>query len=289
MMEHNRRAVIRYSLGIFNRPYRMVKRIVSHESAYNDSPPIFVNSFPKSGTNLLFQMLKTLPGIKNYYTILVSRHRSNLKMRFQGSQERLIRSIIPGEIAHGHIGYSDQNAQSFRDINCVHFFIYRDLRDVVISTVYYLAHLNIWHCLHGYYSKKLKSDYERITTTISGIDDPKVKVEFNNIRERFEEFRGWLGKKDVFVVKFEDLISERREETLNRMAQYCANFSHKWKDADYLVEQFIYNMNPSRSHTFRRGEAGVWREQFSQEHCDLMKDIAGDLLVELGYEEDLQW
>src|SRR5262245_26832216 len=35
-------------------------------------PPVFVNSFPKSGTHLLVQLAAGLPGRKNYGTFLAS-------------------------------------------------------------------------------------------------------------------------------------------------------------------------------------------------------------------------
>jgi hypothetical protein len=34
---------------------------------------------------------------------------------------------------------------------------------------------------------------------------------------------------------------------------------------------------------------GGWREFFTEEHKQLFKDVAGDLLVRLGYEKDNNW
>jgi hypothetical protein len=48
-------------------------------------------------------------------------------------------------------------------------------------------------------------------------------------------------------------------------------------------------IQPRRSHTFRSGKTGGWREQFTEEHKALFKDIAGDLLVRLGYEKSNDW
>ena len=46
------------------------------------------------------------------------------------------------------------------------------------------------------------------------------------------------------------------------------------------------SIDPKRSPTFRSGKAGGWRTQFSPENKQLFKDIAGDLLVQLGYERN---
>lgn len=39
----------------------------------------------------------------------------------------------------------------------------------------------------------------------------------------------------------------------------------------------------------RRGIVGEWQEHFTQEHKDYFKEIAGPLLVQLGYEQDNDW
>ena len=40
---------------------------------------------------------------------------------------------------------------------------------------------------------------------------------------------------------------------------------------------------------FRKGIAGDWRNVFTEEDKVLFKKEAGDLLIKLGYEEDLDW
>ncbi len=52
------------------------------------------------------------------------------------------------------------------------------------------------------------------------------------------------------------------------------------------IETFI---DPHRSPTFRKGKIGGWRESFTDEHKHLFKEIAGDLLIRLGYEADFDW
>ena len=49
------------------------------------------------------------------------------------------------------------------------------------------------------------------------------------------------------------------------------------------------SIQPSRSRTFRSGTAGAWREHFSPEHKRLFLDVAGDLLIRLGYEKNNEW
>jgi len=51
----------------------------------------------------------------------------------------------------------------------------------------------------------------------------------------------------------------------------------------------LHNINPQNSHTFRTGKSGNWKTVFTERQKDLFKEIAGDLLIELGYEKDYNW
>ena len=49
------------------------------------------------------------------------------------------------------------------------------------------------------------------------------------------------------------------------------------------------SIDPSKSHTFNTGGIKKWEKIFNDEHKDLFKKYAGELLVELGYEKDYDW
>ena len=115
------------------------------------------------------------------------------------------------------------------------------------------------------------------------------RIEYKNIKERFLVFQGWFERSDVYKIKFEDLVSQNRGCTFNKMAEYCSGFSPQWQDIEQLTKGFEEGMNPKRSHTFNRGESGIWKQKFTAEHCYLMKEVAGDLLIQLGYEKDKKW
>jgi hypothetical protein len=60
-------------------------------------------------------------------------------------------------------------------------------------------------------------------------------------------------------------------------------------DEDRVVQAARANIDPAKSRTFRSGRVGGWRESFTARHRSAMKEVAGDLLVRLGYETDLDW
>jgi len=43
------------------------------------------------------------------------------------------------------------------------------------------------------------------------------------------------------------------------------------------------------SATFRRGQIGSWRDELKPEHILKFKEVAGQLLIDLGYETNLGW
>ena len=45
----------------------------------------------------------------------------------------------------------------------------------------------------------------------------------------------------------------------------------------------------AKSPTFRSGKTGEWKKHFTDEHKAIFKEIAGDLLVRLGYEKNNNW
>jgi len=45
----------------------------------------------------------------------------------------------------------------------------------------------------------------------------------------------------------------------------------------------------SKAATFRKGQIGDWINYFEPEHKDVFKALAGELLIELGYEETFDW
>jgi hypothetical protein len=46
---------------------------------------------------------------------------------------------------------------------------------------------------------------------------------------------------------------------------------------------------PHKSGTFRKGQPGSWQEYFTAKNKEIFKQIAGDLLIQMGYEKDLSW
>ena len=97
-------------------------------------PPVLANSFPKSGTHLLVQIVEGLPDRTNYGTFLAS-NTSSFQLRERSPENTcgFIRGFVPGEIVRGHLYYDPAYAEELNRRRTVNYFVYRDPRDVVVS------------------------------------------------------------------------------------------------------------------------------------------------------------
>ena len=61
------------------------------------------------------------------------------------------------------------------------------------------------------------------------------------------------------------------------------------KVSDDEVERIGGCLFDSQAPTFRKGGIGDWKDIFGWHHKLAFKASAGDLLIQLGYEQDFEW
>jgi hypothetical protein len=249
-------------------------------------PPVLANSFPKSGTHLLLQLANGLPDRKDYGAFLGSETSSfQLRERSEKNTRRFIRGFVPGEVIRGHLYYEPAYAASLAEHNAVHYFIYRDLRAVVVSEAHYLREMNRWHRLAKHFRQLSIED--AITLSIKGFDPPIPGIHYPDIARRFARYRGWLSHPDCFRIRFEDLQSEKRDAMVRDMAKfYLSHCMRTDLNLDECVRAMLANVAPQKSHTFRSGNKSGWQVEFTEKHHRLFDEVAGQLLAELGYEQN---
>jgi len=253
----------------------------------NDTSSVIINSFPKSGTHLLLQIIEPFPKLKNYGFFIASTPSRPHKVRNEEKHYQLISNIIPGELVTGHLFYSEKYAKLLTEKDVIQNFVYRDLRDVVVSEVFYLTYMNKWHHLHSFFAHQLQNDHERIKAAITGIESNDFY--YPDICSRWKNYSGWLNNDQVFSVKYEGLISENKTEIIRNMIGYYQQKTSLVINENKVLKDCLNAINPEKSHTFREGGSANWKKHFTQEHKILFKEIAGELLIELGYEVDLDW
>jgi Sulfotransferase domain len=278
-------------LRIFRRYLRRLAQTVRYRHSLRSSPVLFANSFPKSGTHLLTQVLQGFPDIG-----LVVDSGLPAVVTFEGDsgRERTPREILadlerllPGDIAYGHLHALPTIVDFLCREGVCTYFILRDPRDVAVSHVHYVTEMEPGHAHHSYYAEELHSFDERLRASILG--RPEVGMLFPDIRQRFEPYLGWLERPEVLTLRFEDFLDERMA-ALGRVLEHAIQRGFQPAvEREEAIRTLAEAIDPQRSPTFRSGKAGAWREQFSEENKRLFKDVAGELLVRLGYERDLDW
>jgi hypothetical protein len=257
--------------------------------SFGDAPAVFGNSKPKSGSHLLLQILKGFTQIMPYKYVQADPVRTITKEGRRRKAAEIVaelKSIPRGVIGWGYVEAKPENIAVLCQADHVNYFIYRDPRDMLVSQVFFATDMQEEHGMHEYYNS-LPDFGERLKVAITGMDRPGLHMV--NVQQRYEGVFGWQQQKDVLCIRFEDLI-EDRAATLNAMLNEVERTGYEIPTPrEQAVSVLIDAIQPKKSHTFRSGKTGSWKQYFTPEHKKLFKEIAGDLLIRLGYENDNDW
>jgi hypothetical protein len=252
-------------------------------------PALLGVSFPKSGTHLLDQILLGFSRVAPF-----SRRLHSFFAEFAGEtgikrppSEALawIGALGPRDIGSAHLFARPEVVLEVARARFVPYFIFRDPRDVVVSHVFYVTEMAPRHVHHAYYASLPDLD-TRLMVSIRG--RPELKIEFPDIAGRFSPYMGWLDCDEVLKLHFEDFVSDRHGLLENVLDHFLKRVPLN-QDRKEILKELETSIDPSRSPTFRSGKTGEWRRYFKPEHRDVFKEVAGDLLLRLGYESDDSW
>lgn len=202
-----------------------------------------------------------------------------------------------GSIVRSHLMYCSEILDALREFNCKFLFIYRDLRDVAISHARWVTKeerifLHDIYDQHASFDDQLMSSIKGVplgTPFGSNLSQPDIGADFSR-------WKGWISDPNTCAVKFEDLVGERgggSEEKRLDIVEKILDFLQINLSPQQIKSDFTSSaLNPEESHTFKkggRGSIGGWKTLFKENHKQSFKEVAGRLLIELGYEDDLLW
>jgi hypothetical protein len=253
-----------------------------------DLPIVFGNAIPKSGSKLLFNILRGLPKVGPF----VDTGLNEIKPYFndrptpQSWIRAQLQALEPGDVRFGYLYATTENMAQLSQPGWAHFLILRDPRDVVVSEVFYALEINPDHLLHEQLAS-LEDMEARLNMLIRGIPHgPLARVD---VRGHYRRFLPWLQQENVHAVRFEDLL-ERPRPALSAMLTHLTERGFDPKIShETAVDVLQRQMAPEKSETFRKGKTGEWRNHFTERNMQVFKDVAGDLLIRLGYESDADW
>jgi hypothetical protein len=200
--------------------------------------------------------------------------------------ERRLSRVPDGCFVSAHCVYSPELASLFAGEQMRVVCILRDPRDVAVSQMHYIKQKKR-HPIHDAFIA-LPSDNERLLVSIRG--GLLGMRELLSLDERYRQFLGWQRDENSVLVKFEDLVgpwgggsAEAQRSTVERVTRHLGVSVNE--ETVPSIEEDLFGLG----RTFRKGQIGGWREEFSEEHARAAREIAGPLLVELGYEADPEW
>jgi sulfotransferase 6B1 len=261
------------------------------------SPVFFANSFPKSGTHLLTQVMHGFtqigPAVDSGLPAVVTFDGFTGRQRGEGEILADLRRFLPGDIGYGHVHAFPAALDFLCQPGMAAYFILRDPRDVVVSHVHYVAEMAPNHIHYRYYHETLHTFDQRLRASIVGVPASELEKATGkpayeplpDIRARFEPYLDWMGKPEVLALRYED-FSLDRGAALERVLDHAVQRAFEpGVERGQALQTLAASIDPQRSPTFRSGKVGGWRNSFSEEHQQLFQKVAGDLLARLGYDQ----
>jgi hypothetical protein len=176
----------------------------------------------------------------------------------------------------------------------------RDPRDVTVSAYFYHKWCDEkWcHIPHKEFGNRTYQEYLQSVSKEEGLlCEMTSKLEkWHTTGSIIDAITSWNYETPfIMEVKYEDLILNPRQLLQRLFRHYGFNeqeivsilkifdaYSFQRRTRRQLGEE-----NP-RSH-MRKGIPGDWKCHFTKQHRDIFKDLYGDALIRLGYENDKEW
>lgn len=169
---------------------------------------IFINSIPKSGTNLAIGLF----GATLRWKIAIKRGYRPWLYKSEQNLSRSLASLDTGKLYHGHLEYSVGRSRALKRSSATIIFIHRDLKDVVLSHWKYVKYMDK---KHRYWKDKIGDNENLIKRIIDGdCEQPGLKKIYNSYMQ-------WMNHEDIIAIGFNELIkwksSGRCPKSLNHL------------------------------------------------------------------------
>jgi len=279
-------------------------------------PRIFLNSFPKGGTNLVLRLLelcgyetkqpyvsanlllqrprwarKILRGFSNNLSN-ESNPEINPKAIAVGVDspvyvrkawlERYLSSLKDGQALPAHCLYTDNLHGLVKEQNIKIIQVLRDPRAIAVSNAHYLAKQEK-HPMYSFYQSLPDFDSQLAFSITGGKVNSELTL--NSIAERAMFIAPWVEQEDVLSIRFEDLIGAKGggDDDLQRAAiLQVLNFLDL--ENDDVNVWHVQNNLFGTSATFRQGQIDSWRDSFKEMHFKAYNAVAAELTKSWGYD-----
>jgi len=243
-------------------------------------------TIPKSGTHLMKKLLEMISKNKSkHFSAIIEL----VPYRLSFVQNPIVLKIFSDSLpklptsleAHFNFAWVIKSYLKNKP-HLTKIILIRDLRDVCVSTVFYID--KIFPSFFG----NISFDEKLMHTIVC-----KRKFFRNhvfNVRRESKAALKWLRDPSVTVCRFEDLCGEQGGCTRIAQEKEIVKIASAL-DVSLSSEELgsIINNLWGGTKTFRKGQTGGWKKHFKPHHIAAFKRNLGQLLIDLGYEKDNNW
>lgn len=234
---------------------------------------IGVISILKSGTHLVLKVVRLLT---NKQQVIAAIGKEAVML----PQEK-INEAGKDKILLAHLLYNEYNLNILQKNNYKSIFIFRDPRDQIISHVYWIyKNIHMGPQWKGF-------NFNQVILELIQNNYNLVRYDINKY---YNQFLPWQNAPFVYTTTFERLVGPLGGGSLQKQLQEIQNIaSHLGISITLEKAREIASKLFGNTLTFRQGQIGSWKKHFTVKQKEAFKKTAGQLLIDLGYEEDLKW
>jgi len=238
----------------------------------------FLIPIPKSGSTLLHKLVQKLLDTTVPWVQSINTHMPYIK-RNMHIDPRTIEKIKKSRFTFsGHLYCTANHRKLISDSSFAAVFLYRDPRDQALSL------------LSSKYGKTVLKQLGLNANILQWPKERALNYIIAHIRPIYKRYMEWRNHPNVYSVKFEDIVGPKGGGSLEVQVEAITTIA-KHLGVQISEEKTIEIANSlfGGTATFRRGIIGSWKEIFTKKQKILFKKHAGQLLIELGYEYNLDW
>lgn len=261
----------------------------------------FVNSLPKSGTNLLAKCLLLFgykerahlsagsvldkkprslmrrilwrPASKNYLIGI----NSPIEVR-RSPIDSILRKVKEGEFLTAHVGYRSDLLESVLELGFTPIQVIRDPRAVLASFVPYVLK-DGGHFLHNTF--KRLPHFERFEVVLDGISVNGTALA--PLRTCCLALDPWVNSEKVICIKFEEIVGAQGGGSDRKRVQVLEQLASRLGLPKDHIPQVSDNLYGPGRHTFRKGKIDSWRDEILVELLEPIAQELGEILDRWGY------
>lgn len=264
-----------------------------------DIKKILISTVPRSGTLYLHDLIATYYNFKKTVPLFTNGINAVPPEWNPYKSDETFMSLKNGEVLCAHYPLNEKIKHLIEDDNVLSLFLYRDPRDIAVSTTLYIKYVLKHHPLHNIIAKLSESDALALILA-GGIVPSKGNndcgyIIYEGLKTFCNEALDWIKHPKVASIRYEDITTDPVKTLTKALRNVDVEIEPKLlKDvSNRLSFNTLSNGraqgDESKTSHFRKGIIGDYKLHFSDFHKAVCKLEFGMELIDLKYETNLLW